>query len=365
MFPETVSRVYYLDVKASSVKQTATAIQKGGGVASKVLVRGPRQARWMKLLERVDRREVELAVRGLARKAKGNVANVAGYLGVETAFLKRYGLETVVTDDDKFAPLPRYRTPSTVAEVLPIIGALGGVGSGRGGGGSGAWRIVDLLGDKNPQTRAAALEAFRISIEPCQSIGEVSQVFGVTRMLLWKWRARFPKLDAIVREKEGVGRRHGVKNKVDGRRRLSIEEAVELMRPYLPGTATEVSEKISANRAGPHGIVLSPRELSFYIGKPTSDGLMVARWPSRQNGTVVKTLTLVDTNDGKRLDPRPPRGAHHCTLCGGVGHNRVKCPDNVKGRSDAEKKTGPEPPRRVGRSRERARASSPSNSPSR
>ena len=346
-------------MKDGPIKNAAAGIAEGGGVAAKVLVRGPNQERWIRLLAKVDEREVHYAIRALVRRANGNVLNAARYLGVRPEVLRPY-VDASTTKANGFGrhpeagPLPPYRTPSTVAEILPIVGASGGVGSGKGGVGTGAWRVYELLASRSAVVSAAAVLAIRQVAEHCRTIGEVAEKLGVTRALLWRWRREFPELDAFVLSREDGERRGQVKLRAgkDRKRRLSLEDGIRLMTPYLPGTPTEVAERVAdAARQGlaPHGVVPTRRELAFYVGKPGKDGWMVGRFADRRGEKVERIWALVDTKTGGRRDQRPPRREHRCSLCGGSGHNRLKCPKG-KGTGDAEKTTGP-PEDRVGRLR--------------
>lgn len=345
-------------MKSNRVQEAASGIARGGGVRAKVRIRGPRNETWLRLLEKIDRAEVVSAVRGLLKDANGSAENVAAFLDVDVHFLARF-LSPRELEGPVKGPLPKYRTPRTVDAILPIFGALGGHGSGRDGP-IGAWRISDLLSDPDPRVRAATEEAFKVFLRDCRTIGECADKLGVTRMTLWAWRRDYPKIDPIIREKENAVRRSSVKLKVNGRRRLTLDEGISLMRPHLPGTATEIADAIRESRERPspfakddHGVTPTARELSFYVGKPGSDGFMVVRSTERRRDKVVKIWAMVDTRDGRRLDQRPRRKELACSLCGGSGHNRRKC---LKGNSDAEKKTELDPSSKLGRLRGRAGA---------
>jgi transposase-like protein len=272
------------------VASVAKAIERGGGVFAKALIVGPRQERWLQVLEHVDRGEVERAVASVVRRAV-TITDAANYLNVEPDFLFRYKLPASAGKK----PLGRWRRPTTAEQALPIVAARVEA-TGKGGAGTGAWRVEDLLDD--PVSKRAALAALATVLSACSSIDDVARSLGVSRALVWQWRKRWPELDAIVAPKRAV--RSSVALKSGGRRRLTLDEGIALMRGHLPGTATEVAEKIAAANAS--AVEFRPRQLSFYVGKPGAGGLMVARSHERRGRNVVKIWILVDTKTGERVD---------------------------------------------------------------
>jgi len=286
-----------------TIDDVAKAISGGGGVFAKALIIGPRQERWLRLLETVDRREVENAVRSIVSNAV-SPANACYYLNIGQAFLGRYDLE--VTRKRPGTLYPVYQPPTTVAGALPIVRARVEA-VGKGGLGTGAWRVEDLMNDPNPRVRKAAIGALKVVLADCKTIGEVASAFGVTRMFIWKWRKQWPDFDKLVAplRSDRKPKQGKVKLRTRAGRRLTLEEAIDLMAPHLPGKAKEVGAKIAANvgEAG-HEVVPTARQLSHYVEKVDSRGLMVARWRDRRGKKIAKVWALVDTKTGKRVDQK-------------------------------------------------------------
>lgn len=280
-----------------NVERVAAQIAKGGGVYAKALIVGPRQERWLQVLEHVDREEVERAVQDFVRSST-TLDAAARALNVKPDFLFRYKLPACRGGGFRKG----YQPPRTKEAALPIVRARVEQ-TGKGGAGSGAWRIEDLLDD--PRSKAAALAALDEVLSACSSIGDVAATLGVTRALVWQWRKRWPELDAIVEAKRGEPSAVGLRK--NGRRRLTLEEAIDLIRPHLPGTATAVMEKIS--EAGSFsGVVPRSRELAFYVGKPDARGLMIARHRMRVGKNVPNVWVLVNTKTGERVDGGAKKG---------------------------------------------------------
>jgi transposase-like protein len=281
-------------------KNVAAEISKGGGVYAKAKIVGPRQDRWLMLLEKIDREEVERAVREVVREA-ASLVNAAAHLDVKPDFLLRYKLPASKIGGRR---LPPYRPPTTVEAALPIVRARVSQ-IGKGGIGSGAWRVEDLLDDA--RSKRAALGALKVIVDGCSTIGDVAEAFDVTRRVIWLWRKRWPEVDAIIAPKKSDRKPRGgaVKLKTKGGRRLTLEEAIDLMKPHLPGQATDVAAGIADAASlgeSEHKVTPTARELSFYVGKPDARGLMVARWSDRWGDRIVKVWALVDTKTGKRID---------------------------------------------------------------
>lgn len=274
----------------TAVVTTEMAIQAGGGVAARVLVVGPGQERWIGIHRKVAPDEVDRALVTVLCATGGNVADAAAHLNVRPEYLARFVQRGRVRRllamrgicprvEPSAAPaLPAYRPPTDAASARALVVYR----NPRAGNWRGAWRVEELLAD--PSARAAATEALERVTSRARTAEDAARVLGVSSRTLRKWRRAWACVEDVI------ARLKAARVVTFAWRRLTLEQAVDYLLPFLPATSGELDEKLrqaATADALPYPVRASSRQLARYVGRVDARGRLIARTvvnkPTRRN----------------------------------------------------------------------------------
>lgn len=269
------------ETETVAVAVARRGIASGGGIAARVLMVGPRQALWIGEHLSIDRREAELAIARVLVAGAGDVDAVAAHLNVGTGFLlrfssraavraelKRCGIHLVEGTGGAGSPLLPWEPPTDREGVRAL--ATYRVPSDRGS--RGAWRFAAMLSDA--RTRDITIDVLRELAAEARSANEVAAALDIDRTYLWRLREIHPDLEEIVQDAIAL-RQQAL---AERNRRLTLEEAIDHLSPFLPATPRELNDRLRA--AAERGeIVHRGRSWDFlrYVGRSDARQRMIVR----------------------------------------------------------------------------------------
>jgi hypothetical protein len=298
--------------RITHLSRVKEAIDRGGGIGGRVLIVGTRQEDWIAMHLRYAPEEVYETMSSLLMSAGGNVDNAAAHLNVNPDWLARFAdrpamrrrfieRATNVHRGRALGLLPAWKWPRTRGDVRPLVLFRN---PNRSAGRRGAWRTEDLIDDA--RSKVPTLEVLRAEIIDCKSTREIADKWGVSRMLLWQWRQRWPEVNAIVDERMKEYREQlPIRLRSGMLLRLTVENAIEMVKPFLPIEYGDFVRQFED--AVEHGTLKFPIKttacefLRNYQNAADKHGRMVTTY--RKNLTEqrkIRILTLID-GSGREL----------------------------------------------------------------